>query len=163
MLKKVFVLIQLFKIKFAFHRTLDIVIKTNCQKNNQPLSTQISFYLWDKLLYVYNWNVPQTWIETKSWTCFKSTNFKNSNFVIYIIASNQFPLMVNNINQSLVANGTLKKTWFTNLWFWMTKITMKITHWANDDIYYTIYTHFLEQRCNKVSNGQHLGHMIFLL
>ncbi len=42
----------------------------------------------------------------------------------------------------------------------MTSIIINMTCWTNDNIYYiTISTHFLEWKCNKVSNEQHLNQL----
>jgi hypothetical protein len=42
----------------------------------------------------------------------------------------------------------------------MTKITMNIAHWKDNDIHYmTIFTCFLKWRWNKVGYGQHFGHL----
>jgi hypothetical protein len=60
-------LFQLIKMKLAFHITLDIVIQVNCQRKNQPLNIQISFYLWNKLLYVSF--VTWQFFQFKKWKC----------------------------------------------------------------------------------------------
>jgi hypothetical protein len=103
-------LLQLIKVKLAFHITLNIVITTNCKRSNQPLNTQISFYFWDNCCIFFwkptrdvrdNWNLQQTQIETRGWTYIGWTKFKNSNSVLCTIAyhmSSHFPLMVNNIS-----------------------------------------------------------------
>ncbi len=46
-------LLQLIKVKLAFHIMLDIIIRNNYQMSNQPLNIQIFFHFWDKLLYVF--------------------------------------------------------------------------------------------------------------
>ncbi len=90
-----------------------------------------------------NLHLPQTQIETRSWTCFGWAKLRNSNFVISIIVSSHFPSMVNNINPFFVVLGTPKKPWFKNLSLWMTNIIMNTTHWINDGIcYMTISTLF---------------------
>ncbi len=60
-----------------------------------------------------SWNLSQTRIEMKSWTCFEWAKFKNSNFVICTITSSHFPSMVNNIGPSLVVIKPWRKP---NLW-----------------------------------------------
>ncbi len=60
-------LLQFIKVKLAFQIMFDIIIRTNCQRRNQPFGTQISFYLWDKLLYVF--------LETNKGRCAQKFTF----------------------------------------------------------------------------------------
>ncbi len=129
-------LFQFIKVKLVFHIMLEVITKTNCQRSDQPFSTQISFYFWDKLLYDFlktnnadvgdNWNSPQTQIETRSWTCFGQTKIKNSNSIICTIVSNRFPSMVNNINPSLVAMEPWRK-----LDLWTFDFEWQIVQWIS--------------------------------
>jgi hypothetical protein len=104
--------LQLIKIIVVFHIILDIIIRNNCQRSNESLTMQSGFYLWDKLLNVLkltranmdnNQNLPQMWIEMRSWTCLEQDNFKNVAFVICTIVLSHLLLMVNNTNSQLVA------------------------------------------------------------
>jgi hypothetical protein len=130
---------------------LNIITKIDCQGSNQTFTSQIGFYLWDKLLYLKkkkttrvdlgnNWNLR--WINwNEELNLFWTNKFHNSNSIICIITLSHFSSMVNNISPSLVTMELQKKL---DLWtFWIKNITMNITHWTNDDIHYmTISTFF---------------------
>ncbi len=65
-------LLQLIKMKLVFHIMLDIITKTNCQRSNQPLSIQMSFYFWNKLLYVFlETNKSKMWVTIEIYQKYK--------------------------------------------------------------------------------------------
>ncbi len=64
-------LFQFIKVKLVFHIRINIVTKYNYQRSNQPLNIEISFYFWDKLLYVF--------LETNKGRCGQQLKFTTKN------------------------------------------------------------------------------------
>ncbi len=106
-----------------------------------------------------NWNLSQTQIETRNWTCFGQTKIKNSNSIICTIVSNTFPSMFKNISPSLVV---MEPQWKLDVWTF--DFEWQIVQWIShvDQMMTSItwqFPYFLEWRWNRGRYGLHLGHL----
>jgi len=113
-----------FQEMFAFHIMLHIIIKNNCQRNNNEIPTmQTSLHFWDKLLNVFlipnkercEWELEFTMnvICNKELNLFFKEIIKECIVLICTIAFNHFPSIVNNISSLLVAMDAWRKS---NFW-----------------------------------------------